>query len=241
MHTTHLLAPTDFIHKDYPLFLAKSFHLGFHCVTKPPMETHVLLGRANYRLHHHSVWRATLFLFIFLFPQLSSAAVIAGKTDLELFLEADVVALIAVLHTETKATDHGVITLAHTQVYRSFKGAADLKTLDFAVPGGKLDNGLHSVVAGSPHITTGQLFVGFFTKTGKFHTPWGLSFGLLSVHKDQNQAWRVSRHMAGLTILDNLGEHPPKSRYQIDSVRLDSYLNQFLPFSPEETPTGGLK
>ena len=202
------------------------------------MDTHLFSSPGGSRHQHHRVWLAPLFFSTLLLPQLSTAAVVTGKTDLDLFQEADVVALISVLQTETQSTDHGVITIAHTQVYRAVKGAADLKTLDFAVPGGHLDNGLHSVVAGSPQITAGQLFLGFFTKTGKLYTPWGLSFGLLSVHKDRGQAWRVSRHMAGLTVLDNLGEHPPKSRYRIDSVLLDSYLNQFLPFSPEGIPSG---
>ena len=162
-------------------------------------------------------------------PAGADAATVLGVGESELTRRADVVAFGAVISAEVLVEPKwGVYTRARVEVYDGFKGAARGDVLTVLVPGGRVSNGLHSVVAGAPMMKAGDRFVAFLEKRQGTYVPWGLSYGWLKVRQDAHGVFRVSRSAAGLSVVGPAGEVVEPGLVVLQDIALGEFKRRIL-------------
>lgn len=190
--------------------------------------------------------RLLLMVLMVLAPVGVHAATVLGVGEAELARRADVVAFGAVISAEVLVEpEWGVYTRARVEVYDGFKGAARGDVLTVLVPGGRLSNGLHSVVAGAPVMKAGERFVAFLEKRAGTYAPWGLSYGWLMVRRDAHGVFRVSRSVAGLSVVGPAGEEVEPGMVVLQDIELGEFKRRILAHlvtgvdAPAQTPDKG--
>jgi len=171
--------------------------------------------------------RVWLLVFL-LIPAVTTASTVVALTLPELSQRADVIAFGSILSTETQMDASGrIFTTAEFKVQRAIKSAKAGEILILRVPGGRLPNGLTAHTSGAPRLETDQKWFGFFYRApNQIYLPLGLSLGLLPAVQDSRGKYRVSRNLAGLSLMTGSGRRADDQSYQINKLPLEDLIEQ---------------
>jgi hypothetical protein len=168
--------------------------------------------------------QTSLALLLLVAPLVARATTIVAVPEAQLVEQAETIAVIGIIQTETVVDARGrVTTRARAQVYQSVRGAAVGDVLTVQVPGGRIA-GMIAHTPGSPRLVPGRLYLGFFEASGGVRIPLGLSYGLLQVLGDPETGYRVTRSLDGLHLVTRTGAPVDPGTVKIDAVPLDTFL-----------------
>lgn len=145
---------------------------------------------------------AVLVVLGLVLPVLGNAAVVQVPTEAALVQTSDAIVMGSVVGVKaTLQPQGGVATTVSVRVFDSLRGVAPSETISVVVPGGKLDNGLTSYVAGSPRASVGDWVVLLLERKAQVWTPRGLSLGWIYLRGNERHGFVAYRDLSGLSVL----------------------------------------
>jgi hypothetical protein len=166
---------------------------------------------------------ALMFAMGMMCPIPGRASTVVAVPEEELTALSDAVVWSQVIDTNAFVdAQNRIVTRVRLRVAQGYAGARQGDTLTLYIPGGRLKNGLTTVVAGAPEMTSGDMVLAFLQKHGETHyVPVGMSYGVLKGHQDSAGHWRVSRNMAELTLVDRKGQVVTPASVSVNDELLD--------------------
>ena len=155
-------------------------------------------------------------------PGLAGAAVVQVQGETELVQKSDAVVMGTVASVTTRVQrGGGVITMAELRIFRSLRGVSPGQTISVVVPGGQLDNGMISYVAGAPTPKVGDWAVLLLESKGELWTPRGLSLGWIQLRGSEASGFIAYRELDGLSLVGDSGVSVASEPYRIRAMPLD--------------------